>query len=813
MLAKNKQATPNDNVAAAISPTTDAFVSFVVHAQGENVATKEGVQRTFTALERARSSRGYSEHCTLHGESPCPSEIPDHICAFYGVSTNILAPKVCKVAGVTGFWLHSLAGFETMQTDQQVREILSMNVFPGYENSFDVANYIGYPIYETVNGTNLIVDAKSYLTGMALPHPRSDSAHSVEKHILHDLLKLQEEWDAQDDTSFYRIEVMGSSSFQDEFSRGIQADLRLIPVVVILMSAFTALVFSKADRSHSRSFLGLGAVGCVVLSLMTGYGLMFLFSVPFTTLSLALVFIIMGIGLDDTFIMLLAYVRTDPLKDPVERIRLVIEEVGLSIFMTTATTELAFGLGALSSIPAIRWLSFYGVTTVGFDFVYQITFFVALLVKDEERITQRRYDCLVCARVISDEEQDVSSESLAEEEPATARIEPDQIARQVFSRFVDILTTPWVKSAIVAAFLILLGTFLWSVVHLEVNFDFKSVLPADSYLIRFVNAASKYTTRQGPSPYVYFRNIDQSNHRMQEAMRDYVDQLVALDAISKPPFHFWLQDFHTYLSDHQAELSGLTINQTLRIFLDKSSIRYDDDLLLDSTGNILASRTRVYMDNVDPSNTRDCLDAIRDQRRITRQQHVNRNSKTWAFFMFDPVFPFFEFLLVSREEFIKTTIIGICSVSAMSLVFIPHWPAIIFVGAMIVILYVDLLGFSHLVGEIDVNGVTLVALTMAIGLLVDYVMHVTLRFYDSSEREDRDAKVRDSLLAMGAPVLLGGLSTFLGVVPLVRSSSDVTFTFVVIFSGVVLLGLSHGLVLLPVLLSVLGSQMPESMTE
>jgi len=40
----------------------------------------------------------------------------------------------------------------------------------------------------------------------------------------------------------------------------------------------------------------------------------------------------------------------------VERIRSTLEEVGLSISMTTITTAVAFVLGCTSSIPGIRWL-------------------------------------------------------------------------------------------------------------------------------------------------------------------------------------------------------------------------------------------------------------------------------------------------------------------------------------------------------------------------------------------------------------------------------------------------------------------------
>ena len=74
----------------------------------------------------------------------------------------------------------------------------------------------------------------------------------------------------------------------------------------------------------------------------------------------ALFYIIFGVGLDDSFILFSAYVRTDLSKDSLERIREMMDDVAVSIFMTTVTTEVAFGLGISSSLPAIRWVCVSG---------------------------------------------------------------------------------------------------------------------------------------------------------------------------------------------------------------------------------------------------------------------------------------------------------------------------------------------------------------------------------------------------------------------------------------------------------------------
>ena len=77
----------------------------------------------------------------------------------------------------------------------------------------------------------------------------------------------------------------------------------------------------------------------------------------------------------------------------------MVEEVGSSITLTSLTSTLAFGLGALSSVPAIAWLCLYAFPVVIFIWLYQLTYFIACLVLDEQRLQENRRDCCTCVSV------------------------------------------------------------------------------------------------------------------------------------------------------------------------------------------------------------------------------------------------------------------------------------------------------------------------------------------------------------------------------------------------------------------------------
>jgi Patched family len=113
-------------------------------------------------------------------------------------------------------------------------------------------------------------------------------------------------------------------------------------------------------------------------------------------------------------------------------------------------------------------------------------------------------------------------------------------------------------------------------------------------------------------------------------------------------------------------------------------------------------------------------------------------------------------------------------------------------------------GTMHFAG-LSLNPLTYIILVMAIGLLVDFIMHVLLRYYEC-DKPTREEKVLETLRTMGGSILLGGLSTILGVLPLAFATSQIIGTVFVMFVALVMLGVTHGLILLPVLLSYVGPE-------
>ena len=245
----------------------------------------------------------------------------------------------------------------------------------------------------------------------------------------------------------------------------------------------------------------------------------------------------------------------------------------------------------------------------------------------------------------------------------------------------------------------------------------------------------------------------------------------------------------------------------------------------DETGNITASRCVLFLKNLDLESVQAQIDMLNDQHEVTMVQPINQLDYTkdeWRFFAFDELFFYWEAYAVAVDELISTMAGGVIAVCVISAVFMPHWTAVAFVLPFIVVLYIDLLGTVRFFG-LNINGLTYVCVVVAIGLLVDFVFHILLRYYEASPHKSREERVKETLQVeymklknvgaadrteinlsypfffarfetvscsqtMGVSILVGGLSTLLGVIPICLSELKIFMTVFYSFFAMVVIG-------------------------
>lgn len=104
---------------------------------------------------------------------------------------------------------------------------------------------------------------------------------------------------------------------------------------------------------------------------------------------------------------------------------------------------------------------------------------------------------------------------------------------------------------------------------------------------------------------------------------------------------------------------------------------------------------------------------------------------------------------------------------------------------------------------VNLDSISMINLIMCIGFSVDFSAHISYA-YLTANAPTADGKVKECLFSLGLPVLQGGASTIIGMLVLANAPSYIFLTFFKMIFLVITFGLLHGLLLLPVMLSLLG---------
>jgi hypothetical protein len=102
------------------------------------------------------------------------------------------------------------------------------------------------------------------------------------------------------------VQVYGYRSLDAELTRVVTIDLPLVGLEYLAMLVFIAVALSWGERT-SKVGLAAGTVLSCVASTMAAYGVCAACGVPLTQLVFVLPFILVGIGVDDAFVIVAAY--------------------------------------------------------------------------------------------------------------------------------------------------------------------------------------------------------------------------------------------------------------------------------------------------------------------------------------------------------------------------------------------------------------------------------------------------------------------------------------------------------------------------
>jgi Niemann-Pick C1 protein len=156
---------------------------------------------------------------------------------------------------------------------------------------------------------------------------------------------------------------------------------------------------------------------------------------------------------------------------------------------------------------------------------------------------------------------------------------------------------------------------------------------------------------------------------------------------------------------------------------------------------------------------------------------------------------------IVRQEAYSNIILAVVAVFIITIFFLNHVWCALLVTINVAMVLVDVVALMWM-WEVSINSVSIINLVLAIGLAVDYSAHVAHAFMSATGT--RDERASKAMEEMGSDVIHGAISTFLAVLVLSTSKSYIFRSMFKQFFGICVFGALHGLLLLPVVLTLVG---------
>jgi len=303
---------------------------------------------------------------------------------------------------------------------------------------------------------------------------------------------------------------------------------------------------------------------------------------------------------------------------------------------------------------------------------------------------------------------------------------------------------------------------------------------------------------------------DMADPVVQANAKDLLVQLLNNTEKSEGPLSWWLDDYLAWVPN-QSTLSGYlndegyfdgstsaegaaAFENSVTTFLSIYPYdRYSSEIAFWDDGSIRSSRASLYhFDTAGADNKIEAMVASYEQ----CEASPLGTSKAITFAQ--PYIFITQFMVITSET-LQNLICSFVAVSILSWVVLYDVRAVSAVLLCLAAIDVDLLGLLWAWG-LELNSVTMISLVMAIGLVVDYLAHLVHCFMTHTvEHPDPRERMAAALAEVGGAVALGGLTTFIGVLPLAFASSFIYRVFFRLFICIVGLGLIHGFFVIPVL--------------
>uniref|UniRef100_H2Z2C6 SSD domain-containing protein n=1 Tax=Ciona savignyi TaxID=51511 RepID=H2Z2C6_CIOSA len=676
----------------------------------------------------------------------------------------------------------------------------------------------------------------SIITFVVNNFDKSDSRTKLVKAWEKQFLKFMGEWESE----HFDFAYFSERSPEDELERSSQTDLLVFAMGYLVIFIYIAVALGTYTSVDSKLTLGVSGILVILASVFTSIGFFGYIGYATSLIVIEVVpFLVLAIGADNVFILTLEYQVDERRKDEdlPEQIGRVMGEVGPSMLLCSLTECVAFFLGALTDMPAVQQFALAAAVSIAFDFLLQITAFLAVLSIDARR---------------------------TEMSPSESK------SKSYLENFFEKYYAPFLMNDIVRYLVVsqimvgFAGLSCWCAVlctRITVGLDQDLSVPKDSYVLTYFDYMEKYLDVGVPVYFVTkgpynFANENSSSMICGGSGCDTYSLTQQISYASQNPDYWkietpsasWYDDYVDWLppqgvrgsksccryeaADNDKFCPATNTESLCQPCLEEDNYTPEQFMeflpwfLIDNPGiNCNKGGHSAYgnavniVHNYSGNTGQDVIEAsyfmsYHSVSNITKTLKLANTDENGNIIGNEDDFTVFPYCLyyVYYEQYLTLVgdalfQLGICLIPTFVFSFVLlgfDWYSGIITVVTIIMIVVDTAGLCSLWG-VDMNAVALINLVAAIGLSVEFISHV-VRSFSLKTNRTRKLRVIEALSTMGPAVFAGvALTNLPGIIVLNWATAQLIQIFFFRMCLVItLLGTAHGLIFLPVFLSYFG---------
>eukprot|EP00092_Neocalanus_flemingeri_P040503 GFUD01044108.1.p1 GENE.GFUD01044108.1~~GFUD01044108.1.p1 ORF type:complete len:1044 (-),score=198.42 GFUD01044108.1:97-3228(-) len=583
-------------------------------------------------------------------------------------------------------------------------------------------------------------------------------------------------------------------------------DIGMLILGYLIVFIYVLIMLGKCDCVEQKVFLSIGGILGVAMGIIVSYGLCSAFGFFYSAAHTVMPFLLLGIGIDDMFVIvqcLNTLSEKEKSKSVEDRIGATMAHAGVAITITSVTNFIAFGIGASSSLPALRSFCVYASIGIIIIFSFQTTWFVALLAIDEYRVEAHRNGCCCCF---------IHSNRI---KPDTQETRSPGKTAKVFKIIAEALITGPVKIGVVLSTAVLLVIGVYGMAQLKMEFRPEWLMDPAAEVTNWYFAHKEYFPSDGEGGQLYLRSVNYSENflKLDNLINNLEEQSDIIKYVDS-----WHREYKKFAEEaEEVDWENITeeyfLKKLTQFLYSPRGAKYKNQFKFSSNlecgqlapSVLVSSINYQHMGFESASEWVPAMDRVNllveDSNISSTLMDNNPVSTSNAVFPLAVRYSNWETDKVIGSELYQNMVSSLLAIFLTVLIFLGSLRGACIVIFCVAATIIEVAGFMHFWG-LTVDVISCNTLVISIGLCVDFSAHIAHGFLSVSG--DRNQRVTSTFTKIGPAVLNGGLSTMLAFILLSTSESYVCLSFFKIFFLICLFGLYHGLIALPVILAIAG---------